>query len=173
MSNKGEGVYSCPVKGCSRVVDPVCGSDGNTYSNECILRQISCELPDGALDMARRGRCENDQICPPVVCSREMVPVCASDGRTYANKCLFDAAAACKGEEEPLRMEKEGRCDGDDEQGDNDSIHRKGKGGKDDSLIQRKHWSNHRMFLQPKTGPGRTRRRAKVTNVSMINAVNS
>ena len=49
----------CPKIGCSKVIRPVCASNGVSYSSECILRQIACEY---GLDLTvvREGRCEDD-----------------------------------------------------------------------------------------------------------------
>ena len=41
---------------CTREYDPVCGSDGHTYSNECELEIADCESHDG-VQMVYYGRC--------------------------------------------------------------------------------------------------------------------
>lgn len=41
---------------CTREYDPVCGSDGKTYSNSCKLRQADCRSWT-RITMAHRGEC--------------------------------------------------------------------------------------------------------------------
>ena len=49
----------CPVY-CNRMYMPVCGSDGKTYSNECMLRFDKCNIREkSGLTMASEGECAN------------------------------------------------------------------------------------------------------------------
>ena len=96
----------CP-KFCDRMLAPVCGSDYQTYGNECALKMTACEQPIRRLVLLHDGPCK----CPNI-CSREWHPVCGTDGEDYPSPCELKRAA-CELEESStaLRVESFGPCD--------------------------------------------------------------
>ncbi|KAG8505493.1 LOW QUALITY PROTEIN: Agrin, partial [Galemys pyrenaicus] len=105
----GDAQCACPhPQACSGVHDPVCGSDGVTYSSACELEATACTL-GREIRVARRGPCDRCGQCRfgalceagtgrcvcPSECVASAQPVCGSDGRTYASECELHVQA-CK-----------------------------------------------------------------------------
>ena len=43
---------------CAEDYDPVCASDGQTYPNQCLMKNASCDRADAELTVSAYGTCE-------------------------------------------------------------------------------------------------------------------
>lgn len=116
---------TCQVLACDDMIEPVCGCDGETYSNICdaqlagvsidYLGECATECgartgvacPEGELCVQRVDQCliaDLPGICVPEaeICPGGDEPVCGCDGTTYANACAAHEAGAA--------VEHEGAC---------------------------------------------------------------
>ncbi|XP_061198312.1 serine protease inhibitor dipetalogastin-like [Saccostrea echinata] len=73
---------------CSEALEPVCGQDGVTYNNTCIM------------ECAGVTAAENPLSC--CSCELNYNPVCGINGRSYGNECM----ATCRG----IRVVRKGEC---------------------------------------------------------------
>lgn len=94
---------------CTREFQPICGSDGATYFNNCLFNCATGEDPK--LQFDHDGACGEeldiesvDDIC---ICTDEYMPVCGSDGKTYSNVCRFTCQ---QNKYSNLKIEHRGEC---------------------------------------------------------------
>ncbi|CAK1555563.1 unnamed protein product [Leptosia nina] len=104
-------VADAPICLCTDELNPMCGTNGLTYSNPCMLNCAKKQSISKSLDLLHEGECETKPVevvedagGDGCTCGKERDPVCASNGVTYANECIMN----CAGEE--LSIVHNGPC---------------------------------------------------------------
>jgi len=66
---------------CPKLLNPVCGSNNKTYTNEC---EANCKK----ITVFTSGECQGKKPTEgPCICPKLINPVCGSNGKTYNNEC--------------------------------------------------------------------------------------
>jgi hypothetical protein len=80
---------------CPMNYDPLCGTDGETYSNECQLVSFSC-MKKTKVGIRHSGACVEARPECNIACTLDYTPVCGTDGQTYGNACELDSLACLR-----------------------------------------------------------------------------
>ncbi|XP_054715535.1 agrin-like [Uloborus diversus] len=121
----GQPVCDCPT--CAEEFEPVCGTDGISYTNPCKLKREACEQKsevivahEGLCNTCHAQQCDFYAVCEsfgggetrcvcPEVCIKVDAPVCGSDGVSYPNECEL-RVEACK-KQQYVAVATKGHCD--------------------------------------------------------------
>lgn len=101
-----------PTCGCPSYYEPICGTDGRTWPNKCLL-DCAKDKPQPhfitEIEMKHEGDCSLETPC---TCGTESVDlVCGTDNLTYKNKCVLDCVAMDNyGSYHKLALKKTGKC---------------------------------------------------------------
>ena len=88
---------------CTMQWDPMCGVDGETYGNMCMLDASDAELDYQGECVAELPINPNADLNEPAFCAEIYTPVCGTDGKTYSNQCFLDIT-------EEVELDYTGEC---------------------------------------------------------------
>uniref|UniRef100_A0A7M5UP92 Agrin n=1 Tax=Clytia hemisphaerica TaxID=252671 RepID=A0A7M5UP92_9CNID len=97
----GPSVPQCSMI-CPAVYEPVCGSDGQTHSNNCEMEMKACVKSSKIFKMhdGECGKCVK-------VCPFNYEPQCGTDGKNYDNQCIMQQKTCQTGGKVGLAYEGE------------------------------------------------------------------
>lgn len=96
---------------CPNSIIPVCGTDGKTYRNICILQcysRLNVAQRRPPIYVATRGACRIENC----KCPTKKDEICASDNNTYYNQCFLDCRNRRLGQlgQKLLKIKRKGPC---------------------------------------------------------------
>lgn len=74
---------------CSNKFEPVCGSDGTTYTSQCYIEANNCAT-GAEVTKAYDGFCVPGPCDAEYRCRRNRDTVCGTNDRTYLNACIME-----------------------------------------------------------------------------------